>query len=117
MDQMDLFRAIVRGKFRFPDASRPCCNDLISRMLHRRAPFRIGCLKEGAQEIRNHEWFADINFDALCEKQLLAPWKPKIQDEFDTINFGDWSSLEKEKKRRKKLRPHEQAVFQDFNTH
>ena len=111
---MALFKAIVRGKVEFPNMRKVALNDLVERMLKRRAPFRLGCLKNGAQDIRDHDWFADVRFDAIRSKSVKAPWKPKMKDPFDTRNFDNWSHLEQEEKGRRKLTRDEQAKFAGF---
>lgn len=113
-DQMTLFKTIVRGKLNFPTTTKRACNDLIARMLNRRAPFRLGCLKNGADDIRKHKWFDKIVFPAIVKKEYNAPWVPKPKDSFDTANFEDWSHLETEIDAHKKLTLQEQAKFADF---
>lgn len=96
IDQMGLFKSVVRGNVKFPPRSDKDVNDLVTRMLHRRAAYRLGCLKDGAQDIRDHAFFSGIDFAALNSKTMKSPWKPKLKDPFDTKHFDDWSHLEKE---------------------
>lgn len=113
IDQMGLFKAIVRGNVKFPHKSHKDVNDLVTRMLHRRAAYRLGCLADGAQDIRDHAFFADIDFDELRNKTMKAPWKPKLKNPFDTKHFDDWSHMEKEG-RPAKLSSAQQNLFKDF---
>jgi len=113
IDQMGLFKSVVRGNVKFPPRSDKNVNDLVTRMLHRRAAYRLGCLKDGAQDIRDHPFFSDIDFVALNNKTMKSPWKPKLKDPFDTKHFDDWSHLEKEG-RPAKLTKDQQSKFADF---
>lgn len=113
-DQMALFKSIVQGRVNFPSSRKSACNDMVSRMLKRRAPFRLGCTKNGAQDIRTHDWFQGFDFDALRKKQIKAPWKPKMKSPFDTRNFDNWSHLEKPEKKRVRLNASQQAKFKEF---
>jgi len=113
IDQMGLFKSVVRGNVKFPPRSDKNVNDLVTRMLHRRAAYRLGCLKDGAQDIRDHSFFSEIDFEALNSKTMKSPWKPKLKDPFDTKHFDDWSHLEKEG-RPAKLTQVQQRRFADF---
>ena len=110
MDQMDLFKAVCLGKFTFPEIQIDC-NNLITRLLKRRAPFRIGCMKEGGQEIRKHAWFANFDFDALRKKEIKAPWQPNIRDSFYKKRI---SKHERSDSLNVALTRKQQAHFEDF---
>lgn len=48
---------------------------------------RLGT-KEGLEEVIRHPWFSSINFDQLLNKELEAPFKPKLSaDLLDVSNF------------------------------
>jgi CRP-like cAMP-binding protein/tRNA A-37 threonylcarbamoyl transferase component Bud32 len=113
IDQMGLFKSIVRGNVKFPHRSDKDVVDLVTRMLHRRAAYRLGCLKDGAQDIRDHQFFEGMNFEELNQKKIKAPWTPKLKDPFDTKHFDDWSHLEREG-RNAKLTKDQQAMFAGF---
>lgn len=114
MDQLALFKGIVRCNLRFPPfLEDPDTMDLIKRMLNRRSAYRLGCLKDGAQDLRNHAWFGAIDFKALGTKKINAPWKPRMKDPFD-VKFDDWSSYEKDDDKYPTLSKKEQSQFAEF---
>ena len=39
---------------------------------------RYGCLKNGADDIKNHRWFKDLDWYKLWQKKLAAPYLPTI---------------------------------------
>ena len=41
---------------------------------------RFGNLKDGADDIKKHRFFEDINFDDLLEKKLKAPHVPNTSE-------------------------------------
>ena len=43
----------------------------------------------GADEIKKHPFFKDMDFQALEAKKIEAPFKPILQDSFDVTNFDD----------------------------
>jgi len=84
---------IRTGKIIFPDPVKhgiemsPQLQDLITRLLDRDASTRIGAGAEDAKEIINHEFFADMDWEALQEQKLEAPYVPEQRS--DT---GDWNA-------------------------
>ena len=46
---------------------------LLVRLLMSDKAKRIGCLKNGAEDIKKHKWFRGLNWAALYNKQMPAP--------------------------------------------
>jgi protein kinase A len=95
MDQIQLFRCICKGKYKFPQEGvmSPEMEDLIQRLFVVDPAQRIGSLAKGINEIYTHPWFQEIDFGKLRHKQLDAPWVPDIKDALDTHNFETWDHL------------------------
>ena len=55
--------------------------DFINRMIKRKVRKRLGFY--GINEIKNHAWFKDINWNELLLKKLKSPYIPKDGDNFD----------------------------------
>jgi CRP-like cAMP-binding protein len=90
-DQMTICRNILKGKLEFPNKLRDNdAKDLIKQLLHRDPTFRIGSLKDGAEDIKRHAWFKDLNWSDLLAKKLTAPWIPPLANELDSSNFEDY---------------------------
>ncbi len=64
--------------------------DLIKRLLVADRTKRLGCLRGGATDIKEHPWFARMNWDALYNCQVTAPFVPKVKEANDTSNFDDY---------------------------
>jgi hypothetical protein len=45
-------------------------------------------LKNKADDIKNHRWFAKVNWKELVEKKGHVHYKPKVKSPGDTSNFG-----------------------------
>jgi len=114
IDQMGLFKKIVRGKYDFSDKINPTVRDLVTKLLAQRSASRLGCLAGGDKDIRQHEWFADFDFNKLMKKELEAPWVPKLKDPFDTANFDNWDHEDKPPPKQRKLTKKEQKRFEAF---
>ena len=41
----------------------------------------------GADDIKKHKWFADINWDDMLAKKIAPPIKPEVGSASDTQNF------------------------------
>jgi protein kinase A len=113
-DQVSLFKRIVMVKYSCPDAVNADAKDLLKKLLTRRQAARIGSLSGGHQDIRDHPWFASIDFKKLNKFELPAPWVPKIKNPFDSSHFEDYSREEREKIRSRPLSAAEQEAFKGF---
>lgn len=48
---------------------------------------RLGT-SNGVDDVLQHPWFKGLDFDNLLQKQIEAPFKPKLSDDlFDVSNF------------------------------
>ena len=117
MDQISLFRAIVKGDFTFPKSGVMSseAEDLILRMLVVDPSFRLGSLAHGQRDLYRHEWFRGVSFERLKEREYRAPWVPKIKDPLDTANFENWDHLvDKTTKVDPPITPKENKIFASF---
>lgn len=64
--------------------------DLVRNLLQKDITKRLGCLKDGMNDIRNHKFFKKINWSKLRQRKEKAPWKPDIGDPYDTNNFDTY---------------------------
>lgn len=51
---------------------------------------RFGLLKNGTKDIKNHEWFKTLDWDAVLNKKFKPTYKPKVSGEGDTSNFDEY---------------------------
>jgi len=86
---------------------------MISKMLIRRPPNRLGNLAKGYLDVKGHDWFASegIEFKKIIRKELPAPWKPEAKDLFGTPPGRD-DFIEESYGAR--LTKEEQDLFRDF---
>lgn len=112
MEQMDLFRAIVKGRFTPPKSVSAEANSIIKAFLTRDPAQRLGSLAGGEDDIAVHPWFKDVDFDQLQHKDIKPPKIPKVKDPLDASNFEDWSHLDdKSKKKFPRLTAAQKEVF------
>ena len=77
----------MAGKIIFPSHFDPYAKDLVKRLLVADRTKRLGNLKSGAEDIKRHKWFKDIDWDALLCKSIPAPITPIVRHPGDTRNF------------------------------
>lgn len=86
----DIFEKILEGKIRFPRSFDPTAKDLVKKLLQRDQMKRLGNLKNGALDVMNHKWFAEISWDDVIAMKLNPPVIPTIYSNGDTGNFDSY---------------------------
>jgi serine/threonine protein kinase len=117
MDQMALFKAIVKGSYVFPSNLRMSSDvqNLMEAMIITDPSRRLGSLAAGSKGIFRAKWFEEIDFAKLRRKEIKAPFIPKIKDPLDGSNFEDWSHLkDKDKDSYPPLSADQQKIFESF---
>ena len=74
---MNIYRKIINTKPKYPDGFDSRLKSLIKHLLRRDLSKRFGNLKNGANDIKTHRFFEDLNYDDLLQKKLTAPYIPK----------------------------------------
>lgn len=77
---------ILRGKFHTPAFLTPQAQDMIRRLLRRPVDRRLGS-KDGAIEIKSHEFFNGICWDKVLKRDYEPPFVPILSSEDDVSNF------------------------------
>jgi serine/threonine protein kinase len=70
-------------------ASNEDAKDLILRLLKPNPALRIGCLKGGATDVKQHAYFRGYKWPELLARRYRAPWTPNIKNNLDVANFPD----------------------------
>ena len=86
-DTLIVYKNILRAPLKFPrdfdSDAKSICKHLIERDLSK----RYGNLKDKANDIKNHRFFRDINFQALMNFELKPPYIPLVRSNTDLSNF------------------------------
>ncbi|CAK4031951.1 Serine threonine- kinase SCH9 [Lecanosticta acicola] len=86
-DTQQMYKNIAFGKVRFPrDALSAEGRSFVKGLLNRNPSHRLGA-KADAEELMAHPFFSDVDWNALSEKKVAPPFKPKLKGELDTSNF------------------------------
>ncbi|CAD8100205.1 unnamed protein product [Paramecium sonneborni] len=87
-DPMAIYQKILKGKVKFPKNFDNDAKDLVKNLLVSDVSKRLGNLKNGANDIKQHKWYQTLNWDQLIKKQIRAKYQPSIRSEDDTSNFA-----------------------------
>lgn len=90
-----MFKLIKEADLKFPEKPpvSPEAKDFIAKCLNRDRRLRLGA-KSDLQEIMQHPWFKDIDWNSLLNKHVEPPFKPNVSDEGWLGNFDkDFTSM------------------------
>jgi len=85
-----IYQKILKGNIEFSRSISKEGRDLIRRLLTADRTKRYGSLKNGVADIKTHEWFRSLDWDALYQKKLKAPFIPRVKSDSDTSNFDEY---------------------------
>jgi len=90
-DQLQLYKKILSGKIHWPSYVTEEAKDLIKQLITPDLTKRFGNLKNGANDIKQHEWFAGVEWAKVEKLGIAPPFIPEIQNEGDTRHFQRYS--------------------------
>ncbi|KAF6225700.1 hypothetical protein HO133_009700 [Letharia lupina] len=86
-DTQQMYKNIAFGKVRFPkDALSTEGRNFVKGLLNRNPKHRLGA-KRDADELKEHIFFADTDWNAMMNKMVVPPFKPKLKNIRDVSNF------------------------------
>ncbi|ORY46367.1 Pkinase-domain-containing protein, partial [Rhizoclosmatium globosum] len=89
-DPFRLYEKIVACRLAFPPFMHPLAKDLIRRLLTPDLSRRYGNLRDGALDIKLHPWFQGVDWDAMWELKVEAPYIPDVKGDHDTSHFDEY---------------------------
>ncbi|RKP10188.1 kinase-like domain-containing protein [Thamnocephalis sphaerospora] len=82
-----IYEKILAGRIQFPAHFDLAAKDIVKRLLTADRTKRLGNLRGGAEDVRRHKWFRDVDWDALLRRAVRAPIVPNCRHPGDTSNF------------------------------
>ena len=79
-DPMNIYRKIINTKPRYPDGFDSNLKSLVKHLLRRDLSKRFGNLKNGAEDLKTHRFFEEINFQDLVDRKLKVPYTPDVKE-------------------------------------
>ncbi|KAL7075135.1 hypothetical protein ACQ4LE_005447 [Meloidogyne hapla] len=87
---IQIYEKIVSGKVKFPSHFSNELKDLLKNLLQVDLTKRFGNLKNGVADIKNHKWFGSVDWIAIYQRKIEAPFLPKCRGPGDSSNFDDY---------------------------
>lgn len=86
MKPLGIYQKILKGIIEFPAFLSLRSKDLIRKLLNPEVKYRLGVSDNGAS-IKQHKWFRGVDFEAVYERRIPAPWVPYLRSELDICWF------------------------------
>ncbi|CAI5758641.1 unnamed protein product [Candida verbasci] len=86
-DEDDIFNAIEHDEVKYPISLSRQTVLVLQALLTKDPSQRLGSGPRDAEEIMEHPYFHDVNFDDVLNCRIPAPYIPEIQSEHDYSNF------------------------------
>ncbi|KAJ3550658.1 hypothetical protein NMY22_g330 [Coprinellus aureogranulatus] len=89
---MALYEKITQGPryIRWPTAFHESATDLIMRLMEVEPSKRYGNLHHGAGDVFAHPWFREVVWEKLSNREIPAPYLPRIQCDGDASAFDSY---------------------------
>lgn len=78
---------ILKAKLGMPSNLSDEAQSLLRALFKRNPQNRLGAGPNGIQDIKNHEFFANIDWDALYRKEVVPPFRPAVSRADDAFYF------------------------------
>ena len=82
-----MFEKIMKAELTFPQFMSDRAKDLLGKLLIRDPKQRLGSGDRDALELKEHPFFAEIDWDGLLKGAVPAPWLPAVVGSLDTSQF------------------------------
>jgi len=89
-DPMEIYKKIINAKHRLPWFFPKKCRNIIGDLLTKNPIKRLGSFRGGAIDIKQHDWFDEIDYGDLEDKAIPPPYLPIIDNPTDTSNFDSY---------------------------
>ncbi|XP_076653942.1 cGMP-dependent protein kinase, isozyme 1 isoform X1 [Halictus rubicundus] len=70
-----------------PSSMKSAAKQFIAALLQQDPTKRLGCLRNGVDDIRNHRWFHNFKWRDLQQQKMMSPIVPTVKDPLDIRNF------------------------------
>eukprot|EP00829_Urostomides_striatus_P021812 TRINITY_DN989_c0_g1_i7.p3 TRINITY_DN989_c0_g1~~TRINITY_DN989_c0_g1_i7.p3 ORF type:complete len:164 (-),score=43.40 TRINITY_DN989_c0_g1_i7:102-593(-) len=89
-EPLHIYQNILKGKLKFPLDFDSNAKSLIKRLLQQDVSKRLGNLKGGNQDIKEHRLFDGVQWNEIYRMAQEAPYVPVTKGQGDTRNFEDY---------------------------
>ncbi|ESN90287.1 hypothetical protein HELRODRAFT_70625, partial [Helobdella robusta] len=87
-NEEEIYQKICEGYFRCPSFFSKDLKDLLSHLIQLDVTRRLGNMKNGADDIAEHIWFYNFNWQDLLNYKIIPDYIPELKSPEDTRFFG-----------------------------
>ncbi|KAL8439836.1 hypothetical protein Efla_004362 [Eimeria flavescens] len=88
---LGIYKKIIAGKIEFPPLFDCAAKSLVKRLLIHEPNKRYGCLRDGAEDVKNHKFFRGIDWNLCYHKKIHPPYKPNVRGPRDSSMFDSYA--------------------------
>lgn len=110
-----IYQKVLAGKVEFPRHFDNQATHLVKRLLTQDRSRRLGCLKNGVEDIQKHRWFRNTDWAAVEERKVSPPYIPAVRAADDTSMFDRYP--ESTEASAPDIPASDQALFRNFDVH
>jgi len=89
-----IYEKILSGKIDWPRQVEPVVKDLIKKLLVQDRTKRMGATKGGAEDVKRHRWFKNIDWEDVAGRKLKPPIVPSVGHDGDARNYDDYPEVD-----------------------
>lgn len=86
-DRERLFNSILQVDVNYPEYLSDTVKDLMKHLFVKDPNERLGSGPGDSEEIKQHPWFADIDWERMLRKEVKPPFVPNIGSDYGLGNF------------------------------
>lgn len=76
---MKIYENILKGRVKYPPYLHPDAQDLLQKLITSDLTKRLGNLHGGSKDVMDHQWFAEVTWERLGQKDIDAPYLPPVK--------------------------------------
>jgi len=85
----EMFQCIQHGDLKYPAYITPITKSLLRGLLCRDPELRVGGGVDDGDEVKHHNFFADVDWVATFERRMTPPFKPNVEHLGDVKYFDE----------------------------
>ena len=95
-ETIKIYQKVLSGRYYKPKFFSKELAHLVQNLLQFDLTRRLGCLKDGVKDVKEHPWFSNMEWQKLFNGHLDAPFVPEIKGNGNADNFDRFREIRME---------------------
>lgn len=113
-DKYEIDRMTLTMDVTFPEEFSDRMKSLLAGLLQRQPPKRLGCMGQGAEELKRHEFFESVDWKQAELQKMTPPLIPP-RGEVNAADAFDIGSFDEDDVKGVKISEEDQQLYKNFN--